>query len=139
MGGIDSLSLPKAPELPGLKKPIQQPPGVNKEKPLLAPGQKQMDKNVSRQAVINATLSTSGGIYAMSISVPDGIQTAALYPSTAMKVAFGELPAAISTAAFTAGDYMVASTWYTYALDNGLSRTLQLLTVASGNVFIDLY
>jgi hypothetical protein len=96
-------------------------------------------KNVHRQIVINSTLATSGGEYAMSIAIPDDLQAAAIYPSTAMKVGFGELPANISTAAFTAGDYMIASAWHTYALNNGLSRTLQFVTAASGTINLVLY
>ena len=87
--------------------------------------------NFSRQLNLQATLVSS------SISIPDGVQCVDIYPNVAMKVAFGEAAITTSTSTFVAGDHMIANTWNHYCLDNGLSRTLQFISSATGIIFIN--
>jgi hypothetical protein len=94
--------------------------------------------NKSMQAVLNATV-TAGGLYLTTVSIPDTATEARIYPSQAIRVAFGETPLTISTATFVIGSIINASEWATFSFDNGLSRTLQIGSVSSvTSVLIDL-
>jgi hypothetical protein len=95
-------------------------------------------RNKFMQVVLDSTL-TAGGVVCKVISIPDGFGMARIYPTAQVRVAFGELPAAITTATFIIGSIVNAAEWGTFALDNGTSRTLQIATASTSVVNIEIY
>jgi hypothetical protein len=92
--------------------------------------------NLSMQAVLATSAS---GIYAITVTIPDTVSSLRTYSSLAHRIAFAETPAAISTASFVVGAIVNASEWSSFGLANGLTRTVQITTASTGNVFLDVY
>jgi hypothetical protein len=93
--------------------------------------------NTSMQHLMATTI--AGAIYFKSIDIPDTASVARIYSNAALRVALTEQPVAISTASFVVGSVLNASEWGTFALDNGLSRTLQMTSAGTATITIDLY
>jgi hypothetical protein len=93
--------------------------------------------NVSMQAVLNATI--AGVLYFKSIALPDTASTVRIYSNAALRAGESEQPLAISTAAFVIGAIINASEWATFAIDPGVSRTLQLICTSTATVSIELF
>lgn len=79
------------------------------------------------------------GATLVSLTLPDDIQMLRIYPSARIQVCLNEAPASVlNTATFAAGLIVNASEWGTFALDNGLSRTLQMSTNGTALLYIDI-
>lgn len=93
-------------------------------------------QNVSTQAMLNVTV--AGALYFISIAIPDTASVARIYSNVACRVCLSQQPLAIATTTFAVGAILNVSEWGTFALDNGIARTLQLASTATGIANIDL-
>ena len=93
--------------------------------------------NTSMQHTLNTTI--AGAIYFKSVNIPDTASVVRIYSNVAARIALSEAPVAISTASFVVGSVLNASEWGTFALDNGLSRTLQMTSAGTATITMDLY
>lgn len=94
-------------------------------------------KNVSRQAVLSATI--TGDVYYASVTIPDTATVVRVYSDLALRLALSETPALASTATFVVGAILNATEWGTFALANGLTRTLQMTAASTATITMDLY
>ena len=96
-------------------------------------------QNLCMQVTLDATLAPAGAV-AKVISIPNTASIVRIYPTQKVMVGLTELPgAAATTATFVVGSLVKASEWATFALDIGLSRTLQLTTASTAVVDIEIY
>ena len=93
-------------------------------------------ENKSIQAAMDTTV--VGAFYFKSITLPDNAVMIRTYSGTAHRVALSEAPVTLSSSAFVVGAIVNASEWGTFALDNGIGRTLQLTSATTCTIAVEL-
>lgn len=90
------------------------------------------------QDVLSVTTALSGGLSYKSLAIPDWAHGFRMYPNAAIRFAIGEMPV-FTTATFVLGAHANASEWTTKYLADGASRTLQMVTLATATVTVEVF
>ena len=93
----------------------------------------------SVQDILSSTLTAGVATTYKIYTLPDWVHGFRIYPSAAIRFAIGEIPAAIGTTTFVVGGIGNINEWTSKIVEDGVSRTLQVTTLATATITLELF